>query len=157
MFSSKTLSKFWTKVNKTSSCWLWVGCKNKQGYGQFRVRPKAYLSHRFSWLIHNGAIPDKQYVCHSCDTPACINPDHLFLGSQTDNMQDMFLKGRHYSQRGTNNQPTGKAHHFYYTGHKITRQDAETIRKDSRTNVQIAKEFGVDPSLISKIKHNKIW
>lgn len=82
-----------------SGCWLWLNfCYSSHnaldGYGQLRVNGVLTSSHRFSWEIHNGPIPDGMIICHKCDTPSCVNPDHLFLGTLSDNMQDAMQKGR---------------------------------------------------------------
>jgi len=87
--------RFWAKVQKTLSCWLWMGKpRNEWGYGQMRVNGKKEYPHRFSYILHNGSIPDGLVVCHSCDNPACVNPNHMFLGTHEDNMRDMRAKGR---------------------------------------------------------------
>lgn len=84
----------------------WVGdClvyppTKRDGYGRIRVDGKSWLAHRFSWVLANGPIPEGMYVCHRCDNPPCINPEHLFLGTQTDNMRDMAAKGRWNSWAG---------------------------------------------------------
>lgn len=78
-----------------SGCWLWTGCASPKGYGIVMERPKRVLIHRRMWEIANGvSIPSGLLVCHRCDTPACINPDHLFLGTHGDNVRDMYRKGR---------------------------------------------------------------
>ncbi len=94
--------KFWRKVAiiPEHPCWEWVGLKHKQGYGRMRIKAEGYkyrkalLSHRVSWEIHNGPIPDKMFVLHKCDNTSCVNPQHLFIGDQFDNMRDMVKKGR---------------------------------------------------------------
>lgn len=86
--------RFWAKVNKSDDCWEWTACKNSAGYGQIRINGKAELAHRVSWELANGPIPDAMYVLHRCDNPSCVRPDHLFLGTSSDNTQDMISKGR---------------------------------------------------------------
>lgn len=102
---------FWKHVSpgQPNECWEWQGCTIKKfKHGQFRYKNKGYLAHRVSYEIHIGPIPDGVNVCHSCDNPSCINPAHLFLGSQIDNIADMIKKGRnsrgeHHSKKFTDN------------------------------------------------------
>lgn len=83
-----------------TGCWLWNGPHNLQGYGRFTISRKSSIgyrtqaAHRFSWLLYRGPIENDFWVLHKCDTPACVNPDHLFLGTRTDNVHDMAKKGR---------------------------------------------------------------
>ncbi len=88
---------FFRHINKTENCWLWTGCIGKWGYGNFRLINKTVLAHRLSWMLHNGEIPNEMFVCHSCDNPACVNPDHLWIGTHQDNIDDMMEKGRYVS------------------------------------------------------------
>ena len=140
--------QFWDKVEKTSGCWEWTASKTHNGYGQFfdggQVR-----AHRVSWLYHNGDIPENALVCHHCDNPGCVRPDHLFLGTPADNTMDMVRKGR---ARGA----VGSAH----PRAKLTEKDIPRIRDMLRCgarNVDIGKWFGVSAENISGIKHNRIW
>ena len=94
----KTEESFWAKVQKTASCWEWMGARNHNGYGIVSRRVGNSLAHRVSWAYVHGQIPEGLYACHTCDNPACVNPSHLFLGTQLDNMKDMSAKGR--SRRG---------------------------------------------------------
>src|SRR5689334_23323156 len=78
-----------------SGCWLWTGTCNDRGYGIIQLKEFDGYAHRFAFAFWKGAIPQGAHVCHKCDTPCCVNPDHLFLGSAADNMQDCVRKGRH--------------------------------------------------------------
>lgn len=83
--------RFWPKVQKTDVCWLWIGATSA-GYGRIgRGRAK---DHEVSWELHNGPVPHGLWVLHKCDNPPCVRPDHLFLGTQSDNMKDAEAKGR---------------------------------------------------------------
>lgn len=75
-------------------CWEYQGCCGSHGYGQITYKNKGLLTHRASWMVHKGGIPEGIFVCHSCDYRKCINPEHLFLGTPNDNIQDMSNKGR---------------------------------------------------------------
>lgn len=97
--------RFWSKVNKTECCWLWIPMPSER-YGQFRIGPRMERANRVSWKIAFGDIPKGLYVCHTCDNTRCVRPDHLFVGTQTDNMQDMMKKGRGHKARGSDAGPS---------------------------------------------------
>ncbi len=84
-------------VKAPSGCWLWQACKDSDGYGYLQVAGKSLGAHRVSWKLINGSVPEGLYVLHSCDTPSCVNPDHLFVGTNTDNMRDKVKKGRDFN------------------------------------------------------------
>lgn len=90
------LKAFAEKVDKLShdECWEWKGTKLEGGYGQVRIDCKCYLAHRVSWVLFFGEIPEGTLVLHKCDNPSCINPYHLYLGSQQDNIDDKMKRGR---------------------------------------------------------------
>ncbi len=98
--------RFWPKVDRRGpdECWEWKAARQAEGYGKMfttnRCRPER--AHRVSWVLHHGPIPDGMFVLHRCDNPPCVNPAHLFLGTNLDNIEDMGRKGRHrgrYSER----------------------------------------------------------
>lgn len=86
--------RFWSYVEKGPGCWRWLAKTDRDGYGRFWVLPKTVRSHRFAWELENGPIPHGLAICHRCDNPTCVRPDHLFLGTNLDNVRDCVRKGR---------------------------------------------------------------
>jgi hypothetical protein len=128
------MKRFWNKVKKTDSCWLWMGARHAFGYGMFAYSPDRIMTaHRASWIITHGVIGPNLQVCHSCDNPPCINPAHLFLGTKADNSRDMAVKAR------------GTA--------KFSHAQIREIRSltPTLTQRQIAKRFGVSQPAIGFI------
>jgi hypothetical protein len=87
-------SRFWTHVEKTGNCWVWTGKIGNKGYGYYTTGQRHLLTHRYAYTITYGQIPSGKFVLHHCDNRACVRPDHLFLGTHRDNMDDMKRKGR---------------------------------------------------------------
>lgn len=114
VYKPKVLARFHKRVEPdlNGGCWLWSGATNSSGYGHLKAGGRATLAHRMSFEIHCGAIPAGAGVCHRCDVPACVNPAHLFLGSQLDNVRDMIAKGRARHAKGEQN---GRASNFLET------------------------------------------
>lgn len=111
--SQSVEERFWKYVKKTPRCWLWTGPVNKarMGYGiMCSIGGRGGVtkaSHRVSWELHFGEVPEGAFVLHKCDRPSCVNPKHLFLGDHTDNMRDMVQKDRHYKALVTVDQVVG--------------------------------------------------
>jgi hypothetical protein len=137
-------------VIRKDGCWDWSGCPSKP-YGslQYGGKYKRIDAHRGSWIIHNGDIPKGLFICHTCDNKRCTNPDHLFLGTPTDNVLDMIKKGRNNTQRGE------KA-----SGAKLKEKDVLEIielLKTNKTMTSIAAQYGAHIVTIHNIKHKKTW
>lgn len=86
--------RFWRHVEKSDGCWEWTAKRLPSGYGVMTTDGAKVYTHRFSWEMHNGPIPARMFVCHSCDNPSCVRPDHLWIGTALDNAQDRDVKGR---------------------------------------------------------------
>lgn len=93
-FTPKDVDRFWAKVHKTDGCWLWTGGMYATGYGFTGTRKRRLYAHRVAYMLTYGPIPDGMQVCHHCDTPPCVRPDHLFLGNHAENAADRIAKGR---------------------------------------------------------------
>lgn len=146
------------KINPKSDCWEWIGWVEKNGYGRMTFKRKTGWAHRYAYEAHLGKIPKGMDVCHTCDNRKCCNPEHLFVGTRKDNMQDCMRKGR--TSRGL-------IHSVKITSGirarrltKLTMEKARLIRQkkaNGATNKDLAGEFGVDVSSIRLVVSNRIW
>lgn len=155
--STITTARFWSKVDvkiASNDCWLWRGAKTGNGYGTFSVADISakMAAHRVAYWLKSGEYPkDGLVIRHRCDTPLCVNPLHLEIGTVSDNMRDMVARKRHVirNQSGENN---GAA--------KLRAKDVEEIRGligAGMTNTAIAARYGVTHSMISRIRRMRSW
>lgn len=144
--------KFWSLVDikNNNECWKWKGYRikdRKEHYGRSRCNGKFMLVHRMAWMLHNKKdIPKGMFVLHYCDNPPCCNPNHLRLGTQQDNMNDMKKRGRSPNNRGEKNPKS-----------KLTKTQVLYIRHYDLDIKDIAKRYGVSKVQIWRIKANKTW
>lgn len=148
--------RFWEKVRKSEGCWMWGGRLSRANRGRFYFEGKDWFAHRVSWMITNHEdIPDGMCVCHHCDNPACVRPDHLFIGTQKDNMRDMWKKKRHPIPTRT---PHPKGEECSWS--KLKRHDVLNIIDLCRGGLsrrKVASKFGVDYGLINQIMSGRSW
>lgn len=140
----KLIDRLWRDVERTETCWLWTGWTSKDGYGRLTYKTKEIYTHRLSWQIHNGEIPVGLLVLHECDTPACVRPDHLFLGTHGDNGRDRATKGRTRNQYGS---PTCSPDEVHYI--------KQLYRAGGISQREIARRTGVHPVIINNIVHDR--
>lgn len=176
MYDDARIARFWPKVNKTPDCWEWTACVGRR-YGLFFNGKKLMPAHRFAWEITNGPIPEGIFVCHHCDNPLCIRPDHLFLGTHSENMADRNAKGRqasgerhvsvthpevlmrgdwHYARTQPERLARGEGHGMT----SLTEDQVREIRARYGTGpsyAALAAEYGVDKGTISNVVRRKTW
>ena len=148
MIDQKVLDRFWDKVDirGKDDCWEWQAATNGNSYGQFNWKGNRIYAHRCSWLLHYAEIPGDMQVCHHCDNPGCVNPAHLFIGTQSDNIQDAANKNRLVDNSGAMN---GRA--------KLTIRQIIDIRASSASKVALARRHNVDRKTIWNIVNYRTW
>lgn len=143
--------RYWAKVNVTDGCWLWTAGVGQTGYGRFKRNHGVFQSaHRYSWEFHYGPILNSLHVLHRCDTPACVRPDHLHLGTPADNRREMVERGR---ERHANGESHGRA--------KLTKPQVLEIRSKYETGEcsynSLGQEYGVSKRMVGYIVQRKNW
>ena len=152
MIKDSLVWRFWIKFDKPKEgCWEWKAAKSPKGYGLIRRSGVRALvqSHRLSWMLFNGRIPDGLCVLHKCDNTSCVNPDHLFLGTHRDNAIDKSIKGRCSCRKGEDNKNS-----------KLTNSVVKRIRKLRKGGTkrkQLSKIFNVSISSIDKVIYKTTW
>lgn len=146
-----TEEDFYLRVSPepTSGCHLWAGAVSSSGYGSFTYMKRTVKAHRFSYELFKGPIPPGLLVCHHCDNPVCVNPDHLFIGTDADNVADRNRKGRHQTKYS----PKGSAHGQT----RLMESDVMHIRQKVLKNCEYAKMYKVAASTITHIQNGKSW
>lgn len=134
-----------------SECWLWRGYRDKAGYGIFSFRGRNVGAHRAAWGFYRGEIGDRKlHVCHKCDNPPCVNPDHLFVGTHKDNMADMIAKGRaRHPSHSRGGEQSGRS--------KLTNELVRQILASRDGVREIARRLGVSHSTVSRVRSGQSW
>lgn len=143
-----TIERLLSKVEKSEGCWNWMARKTPQGYGRISVGNVNKLAHRVAFELMVGPIGNL-HVLHRCDNPSCVNPAHLWLGTNADNVADKVSKGREPSHIGENNNRS-----------RLTPNDVLEIRSKFRSGVsrsELAKKYGIVPAYVNQIASNKAW
>lgn len=152
--STRDQERLWARTSPepNTGCWLWFGASDPRGYGSMKVHGAMVAVHRASFRLHFGEDPAERVVCHRCDVPACVNPEHLFLGTAADNVADMMRKGRHRVS-ATPNIVAGESH----PGAKLTADQVREIRASKEPHTHIARRMGVSFSNVFAIRKGKKW
>ena len=146
--SRPVLERFEEKFTQgdPSECWIWHAGKFSNGYGSFRLARRTKQAHRLSWEFYRGPIPAGIHVLHKCDVPSCVNPNHLFLGTHQDNMDDREAKGRGNHAKGERS-----------SNAKLTNNQAKEIFHSQGTHKELGLRYGVGKTAVSKIKRKVSW
>lgn len=151
------VDRFWANVDRSGgpdACWPWVrAVSSANGYGVVRVAGKIQRAHRIAWeLANERPIPDGLLVCHRCDNRPCCNPAHLFVGTQSDNIRDMFAKGRDRQRH-----PRGENHHNSKLNDEAVRDIRRRVATGGVTRQALADEYGVSTSTIVLVVKREVW
>ena len=138
------------EVVTESGCWIWIAYTDKDGYGTFWKNGMSKRAHRVSYELYKTKVPEDMLVCHRCDTPSCVNPDHLFLGTISDNMKDRSIKGRNRNQEGEN-------HNMCKLSEKEILEIRDLLENSPYTQRTIADDYGISYPHLSDIKLGKRW
>ena len=162
--TNRDIKRFWKRIDKArgAPCWLWTGACSSFGHGHIKIAGKLVGTHRVSWLIHKGDIPNGLCVLHKCDVPACTRPSHLFLGTKADNIRDMEAKGRRIPISGERHRV--RLHPELVRGESNGRarlNAAQVIeiraKSDKTTIAEIAREYGMSEGAIRHIVKRRHW
>ncbi len=159
-----TFERFWSKVHRggPNECWQWLGHVDRDGYGKFRLPTAWTRAHRLMFSLHHKIDPGPMFVCHTCDTPGCVNPSHLWLGTNKDNLRDASAKGRtcsgdaHWQRKTPERRLCGEKN--YHS--KLTEEDVLAIREmygPGVRQVDLAATYDVSQETISRIVRRKGW
>ena len=148
--------RFFDKVKITDSCWEWTAAKTKKGYGSFWPNKNFIQAHRYSYEYFKGKIPKSLFVLHSCDNPPCVNPDHLFLGTQKDNVKDAIIKNRH---KGNLNSPfkKGENHINVKLNKIIINKIRDLYLTDKYSQKDLSTLFSINLRTIYDIVNYRTW
>ena len=169
--SRSGVARFWSKVNRAAEtgpsgdCWEWTGYHNAQGYGSFGIGSKVFRAHRVAFILENGPIPDGLHVLHTCDNPECVNPDHLWLGTNADNAKDRDNKGRQVTptgeNHGTHTMPESTCRGEKNGIAKLTAVEVLEIRKRYATGGhsqrELAKAYSISQRQIGRVVRGEGW
>ena len=153
--------RFWVRVEKTPTCWLWRGATNSSGYGVMQKDGRRIRAHRFAYELTYGAIPEGLFACHRCDNPLCVRPDHLFLGTPADNAHDMIRKGRHVWFPVDKPAPPRSARGEQHGRAKLTAEQVAEIRRihasERLSHQKLAERYGINKSTAGRIVRGQLW